>query len=308
MRRNRVWGKRRVDVGLVMLFSNILHNTHSRLRGIGGDFSWLISARSDYTTPMTNPLKKSIAVSYIDKNEENKAKMLADRLHIPFVLPQTMEFEYILLFTPDHLCLQKTGSRETPLFIDLLSEEIQYRLKKISLKKEVLARALGLKKNVPLSIVDATGGLLRDSLIIAALGFDVQIFERSPIIHALQVDALERASFDPIVQRMHLFRGDAIEMLPLLDKPDVIYIDPMFPPRKKSALPKKEMIYFKNIVGNDLDAENLLKTALACASSRVVVKRPRIIENLTENLAPSFSLGGSSCRFDVYLSVCAKYK
>jgi 16S rRNA (guanine1516-N2)-methyltransferase len=96
--------------------------------------------------------------------------------------------------------------------------------------------------------------------------------------------------------------GDAITLLPQCQPPDVIYLDPMFPTRKKSALSKKEMVNFKTIVGEDPDATLLLKTALACARSRVVIKRPRITENLTGSPAPSFSLTGSSCRFDVYLT------
>ncbi len=245
-----------------------------------------------------------IAVSCHDESRENEAKALAKKLHLPFTQNITPDYEYVLLFTEAHLSLQKIGSRETPLFIDFLSEDAQYRLKKISKKNEILARALGLKKSAASSIVDATGGLLRDSFIIAALGFPVSIFERSPIIHALQADALHRARsthLHDITQKMHLYHDDAITALPLFDKPDVIYIDPMFPTRKKSALPKKEMVHFKKIVGEDQDAAALLTTALACARSRVVVKRPRIIKNLTENLAPSFTLAGSSCRFDVYL-------
>lgn len=193
--------------------------------------------------------------------------------------------------------------------IDFLSAKLQHRLKTLSLKKEMLARALGLKTNVSKKIIDATAGLGRDSFILAALGFEVTLIERSPIIFPSLEKALKIAKSHEktaaIIQRMHLIHADSISWLKQLKKndyPDLIYIDPMFPEKKKSALPKKDMQLFQEIVGEDADAELLLKTALTHAKERVVVKRPRLAEPLG-NIEPSFSLTGSSSRFDAYLII-----
>ena len=82
--------------------------------------------------------------------------------------------------------------------------------------------------------------------------------------------------------------------------PDVVYLDPMFPHRQKSALVKKEMRVFQSLVGADLDADALLPAALAVAGKRVVVKRPDYAGFLND-MPPSMSIETPSKRFDVYI-------
>ncbi len=212
---------------------------------------------------------------------------------------------YELVMTDDRLGLQNTDEKSLPLVIDFVAGKMHYRRQQLSLRKEALARALGLKSNKQPTIIDATAGLARDSFVIAALGFHVQLIERSPTIHALVSDGIRRALLNPetasIAQRMHLIQADAITYLQnLKEKPNLIYLDPMFPERKKSALSKKDMRIFHDVVGDDLDADGLLQAALACATDRVVVKRPRLAVELA-GIKPSFTLEGSSSRFDIYL-------
>jgi len=82
-------------------------------------------------------------------------------------------------------------------------------------------------------------------------------------------------------------------------QPDVIYFDPMFPERTKSALVKKEMRILKEVVGDDTDADEIFKLALTKAKKRVVVKRPKGAPHLN-NQEPSLIYKGKSSRFDVY--------
>lgn len=235
-----------------------------------------------------------------------KAQALAEQLHLPFV-QDTLGYDYLLTLTPNYLGILKTNSKSLPLYIDFLSGKMTYRRQHASLRNEALARALGLKHDSSPKIIDATAGLARDSFILAGLGFDVHLLERSPIICALLEDGIQRAEQNahvaPIVRRLHLIQTDAVLWLQKLadaENPDIIYIDPMFPERQKSAAVKKEMRIFHDIVGEDLDANELLQTALTCALKRVVVKRPRLAEPL-QGPAPSFEIKGSSCRFDIYL-------
>ena len=145
----------------------------------------------------------------------------------------------------------------------------------------------------------------RDAFVFAQLGCEVSLIERQPIIAALLADGLERARFDaevaPIVQRMHLHPGNAIAEMRTWtgETRQVIYLDPMFPHRDKSALVKKEMRVFRPLVGDDDDAPQLLAAALALASHRVVVKRPRKAPCI-EGRTPSYTLEGKSSRFDIY--------
>lgn len=246
----------------------------------------------------------TIAIHFTAKELQTRAETLAATLQLPIASDDPTRYDYLLCLTPDYLGLQKTNNKTTPLYIDFLSPSLQFRQRHATLKNERLARALGLKKKTPPVMIDATGGLGRDSFILACLGFSVTLLERSPIVHALLLDGIERAKETlPAMDRLTLLHANAITWLPMCgedSKPDIIYLDPMFEERKKSARPKKEMIIFHHIVGEDADSSTLLMTALACAKHRVVVKRPRLAQPLNE-IIPAYFLNGNSCRFDVYL-------
>jgi 16S rRNA (guanine1516-N2)-methyltransferase len=215
---------------------------------------------------------------------------------------------YTLLVTPDYVGLQdRTDPKSKPFYIDFLSGGIRYRGEKAGLRNELLARAMGMKPKDNPRIIDATAGLGRDSFILATLGFTLTLLERSPILYALLQDALNRAKRDPetatTISRMQLIEANAIDWLaalPIPDRPHIIYLDPMFPERKKSASVKKEMAILHNVLGTDLDCAALLTVALTCATKRVVVKRPRLAPTINDQ-KPSFSLTGKHSRFDIYL-------
>ncbi len=170
---------------------------------------------------------------------------------------------------------------------------------------EMIAKAVGVSAGARPSVVDATAGLGRDAFVLARLGCALTLIERQPLIAALLEDGLRRALADPdamaIVGRMRLVVGDAIDVFGAWDgePPQVIYLDPMFPDRDKSALVKKEMRVFRPLAGADLDAPALLAAALVLASHRVVVKRPRKAPAIA-GAPPSYALQGNSSRFDVY--------
>lgn len=170
---------------------------------------------------------------------------------------------------------------------------------------QMIAKAVGVQPGVRPIVLDATAGLGKDAFVLASLGCQMSLIERQPIIAALLEDGLQRAACDSevgaIVRRMRLFSGDAIELMKQwsTEPPQVIYLDPMFPHRDKSALVKKEMRLFRPLVGDDLDAPALLAAALDLASHRVVVKRPRKAPCI-EGLKPSHALEGKSSRYDIY--------
>ncbi|MDH3394254.1 MAG: class I SAM-dependent methyltransferase, partial [Desulfobulbaceae bacterium] len=198
---------------------------------------------------------------------------------------------------------KKTG----PVFVDFISGALAFRRKHGGGRKQDLGRAAGLKGNRCPTVIDATGGLARDAFILAALGCKVTLIERSPVIGALVEDGLKRAATDPevaaIVNRLQLLIGDSTLLLNQIteeERPEVIYLDPMYPHRSKSALVKKEMRILRMLVGDDPDAPKLLAAALATAKERVVVKRPIKAEPIT-GPAPNMAITGKTGRFDVYL-------
>jgi 16S rRNA (guanine1516-N2)-methyltransferase len=124
-------------------------------------------------------------------------------------------------------------------------------------------------------------------------------------VHLLLEDAIARAKLDinlqAIMGRMHLIQADSILYLERLEaRPDVIYMDPMFPDKTKHSLAKKEMRLFREIAGADEDVNLLLEKALQKAAKRVVIKRPRQ-SPYVNNARPHFAISGKSSRFDVYM-------
>ena len=169
-------------------------------------------------------------------------------------------------------------------------------------KKQLLARAVGIGKRTPLSVLDATGGLGRDAHVMAHLGATVTVCERQPLIFALLQDAWARLELvdDRCASRLRLQAADAHSVLRDDLTWDVVYLDPMYPGRDKTALPGKEMQFFRELTEGDADAGSLLALARARARWRVVVKRPLSAPPLADQ-APDQSLRGTQARFDLYL-------
>jgi 16S rRNA (guanine1516-N2)-methyltransferase len=170
-------------------------------------------------------------------------------------------------------------------------------------KQDALSQALGRKTK---TVIDATTGWGQDSLHIFRMGYELQCIERSPIMSELLRDGFRRLAEQDWMQRLNLespplLSGNAIELLNTLESPpDCIYLDPMFPPkRKKSALAKKSMMVLRELLGDDEDKEWLFEAALSATAKRVVVKSPDYAEPLGGK--PSESYQGKLLRYDVYL-------
>ncbi len=227
----------------------------------------------------------------------NKAKTLADFLECPLVdLPYSGRF--LLVYTDQHLELRDQQQKISPLFVDFVKGAMAHRLQYGGGKGQLLAKAVGLTKHKQLSVLDATLGLGKDAFILAKLGCQVTGLERSKVIYTLLKDALER--YNQTELSLTCLHADSLIYLknasPLFD---VIYLDPMFPERKKSALVKKEMRLLKELVGEDRDSNALLELALKKAKKRVVVKRSKLADLLTDK-KPDLVYLGKSSRFDVY--------
>jgi 16S rRNA (guanine1516-N2)-methyltransferase len=245
-----------------------------------------------------------IALICEDDRKKDQAELLAARLAIP-VVQDEKECDFLLAVTSDRLELRQTGGHAPgPVFVDFTSGALRYRRQFGGGRKEALARAVGLKANRCPFVLDATAGLGRDSFILASLGCRVLLVERSVIIAALLADGLARAARDPelcaTLARMQIIQADCLTLRRLDPAPDVIYLDPMYPHRSKSALVKKEMRLVRALVGDDGDAPLLLAWALSHQGVRVVVKRPQGAPTLDDS-KPGFVITGKNSRFDVYL-------
>lgn len=237
---------------------------------------------------------------------------LAARLSLPLLpLESTTEWpcDFLLFYDDGRLSLQQNDKGAAgPLCVDFEDATLAYR-QRHARQPEAILKALGAKHGETLRIVDATAGWGLDAFVLASAGHSVELFERSAILHALLQDGLRRAlvSGDErlavIVRRMRLHFGDSSLTLRAWGeaRPDVIYLDPMFPERNKSAKVKKNMYLLQQMLHDELRAQTLLRDALSLAPRRVVVKRPAHAGFL-EDIKPSFQLTGKSSRFDIYLA------
>ena len=170
-------------------------------------------------------------------------------------------------------------------------------------KQDALAHALGRKTR---SVIDATTGWGQDSLHIFRMGYQLHCLERSPIMFELLSDGFQRLAQVDWMQNLALTppvltAGNAIELLANLEEaPDCIYLDPMFPPkRKKSALAKKSLTVLRDLLGDDEDKALLFEAAMQATGKKVVVKCPDDAEPLGGK--PSDSFASKLVRYDVYL-------
>ncbi|OAM38640.1 class I SAM-dependent methyltransferase [Eikenella halliae] len=207
------------------------------------------------------------------------------------------------------IVLHRAGDKGS-VWVDFTAGAAQHR--RLHGGGELLAKAVGRSKQP--AVWDATGGLGRDSFVLAGLGLNVHIFERHPAVYCLLADGLARALLHPdtaeTASRLTLHNADAAEYMPQLTaeigRPQVVYLDPMYPERRKSAAVKKEMVFFHELVGTAQNDAALLDAALATATARVVVKRPRL-GNFLCGRQPDYQYTGKSTRFDVYKGSGSKH-
>lgn len=191
------------------------------------------------------------------------------------------------------------------LVVDFVGGAVAHRFKFGGGRGQALPKAVGMKSDNTPSVVDATAGLGRDAFLLASLGAEVTLIERSPKMHRLLAEGMERARMAggevaEVISRMTLLHGDAKELLKELS-PEVVLVDPMHPPRKNSALVKKEMRLIREIVGTDEDSVELMQAALNSASKRVVLKWPQKADPMAGIRAPSHQITGKSTRYDVFM-------
>lgn len=206
----------------------------------------------------------------------------------------------VLTESENGLCLKAVGLTLRPDFEDMIP-----RLRPSNLGGEIIVKAARFKNaDYPLIAVDATAGLGEDSLLLAAAGFTVHMYERNPVISALLNDALTRAlsSEYEILRnaagRMALHTEDSISAMKNLDfTPDLVLLDPMFPKRQKSGLIKKKFQLLQQLENPAEDEKPLLLAAIACHPHKIIIKRPAKGPYLAGR-KPSYSIRGGNIRYD----------
>jgi len=243
----------------------------------------------------------------IDSTDEQRhliGQQIASSLNLPIVTAQANSMSLVIKDRHIEIDAPEFGS---PITIDFISGKNAHRRKFGGGRGQPLAKALGIKSGQTPKVIDATAGYGRDAFVIANLGCPVTLIERQGLLWALLNDAIQNAQHHQetteIAERMSVIHASSIDYLTTLetqDWPDVIYMDPMYPSRDKSALVKKDMQLLHQLVGPDTDSEHLLSIARQRAKKRVVVKRPKSAGFIAEQ-KPSVSIESKNTRYDVYV-------
>ena len=229
----------------------------------------------------------------------------------------TSSTKFYLRFSNEGLSLFLNEAKAPGAVIVNFSQASMQRRMKNSISKQGIVKAVGIKRSNLPSIVDGTAGLGKDSFLLASLGCSVTMYERSPIVHALLADGLQRgatadAAVAAVIPNLQLRNFNFDATIKLDQSVDVVYLDPMFPESKRSARVKKDMYLLQRLLGgeqqarskqeNQRDEFNLLDAAKNIAEKRVVVKRGKASPYMGA-CKPDVEFKGSSNRYDVYLSV-----
>ncbi|MDH5393038.1 MAG: class I SAM-dependent methyltransferase [Gammaproteobacteria bacterium] len=250
----------------------------------------------------------NITIYCADLSKREQASAFANNNNYLFATALPVSTALYLSFEENSLSLHDSHINSS-ISIDFTSGGLAHRLQYGGGKGQTIAKAIGISsKNKP-HILDATAGLGRDALILANLGSKVTLVEQSPVLAEMLKQAIDLAADNPLFQQatgagFELYNDDAALFMDnrIIDGCDVVYLDPMYPEKKKTALVKKDMQILQQLIGHSTAEQNarLLTAAIAFASQRVVVKRPKNAENIN-GPAPTMSLHSKKTRYDVYV-------
>jgi len=192
-----------------------------------------------------------------------------------------------------------------PVKVDFASSAMLHRRR--AGHNEPIGRAVGLKADRFPTVFDATAGLGRDAFVLADLGCPITLCEQSAPVAYLLAEAVSLAKLSTVqkvqlaAERMTVTCADSTE----LDASgyDVIYLDPMFPDRSKTAAVKKDLATLQALRSDsdeDIHATALLFWAKQQSVSRIVVKRP-VKADVVGETKPSHSIAGKTVRYDIFV-------
>ncbi len=259
-----------------------------------------------------------VAIACLDQDADGAgscaavARKLARQLALPCLgSADSLENVGFLLGVSDKGLSLGMNRQDSPgiVRVDFENSKLEYRVQS-RVTRQAICRAVGVKPGLYPTVLDATAGLGKDAFVLASTGCHVHMLERNPVVFALLNDGLRRAresqneGVRQTVQRLSVTHVALNGFSCPEPGFEVVYLDPMFPARRKTARVKKDMYVLQQFlarIGETTDEATLLGQALTIARRRVVMKRPLHAPDVADR-PPTFRLTGRSNRFDVYVT------
>lgn len=229
---------------------------------------------------------ETVSYKHFESKFQKESKILAPFSHL----------ELLLEMNQGVMSVSYDGVGPISIAVKQILDKHKRTFYKRSPYQENLARALGVKSDTDkdLRILDATAGLLSDTLMMVAIGLrNLSISERNPVLQALIINAIENSDE---LGALRFLESNAAS---LEEDFDVIYFDPMYQAINKKSASKKEMVFMRNLIGADEDASTVA-AILKEKCHRLVIKRSQKASPLLAGA--SFTVEGKSTHYDIYFN------
>ena len=238
----------------------------------------------------------------LDELESKRLNELENELNL--VANKTINLDHdSLVLQEDNLYFNFKKERAlTPLKINIQKGALGWRLARAQHETH-LKKAIG-KTDRPLRILDATAGLLGDSMIMLALGHSVTAYEQSKILYTMLNNQLNQLpETDSNLLNFKLINSNVCETNFSEKSFDVIYFDPMYPEDKASSARRSDLKKINSILeieGLASDPESTFTYLRNIPSTKLIVKRPLKADAFKGSI--NYQVLGKSVRFDIYLN------
>lgn len=214
-----------------------------------------------------------------------------------------------LCLTEKGLCLRNFAKKMPDLWFDFTQAKLLHRLDAKRVEHEILLKAARLK-NEPINlIVDATLGVGIDAILLTNICERLIGFEQNFYIFLLLTDAIYRAKSANVLsaqlEKLDIrWANSTIELPKLPEKPEVIYLDPMFDDLSTKSQARKNINFMRKVLkSNSLNltekSQQLIETSLDVALKKVVAKRQI---RASQDKRTTYQIKGKNIRFDVYFT------
>jgi len=222
---------------------------------------------------------------------------------IQFITEIQLNDELLIRIEDENISLCHAFQKQQSCFTHSFTEPKLH--KRAVQKNQLLLRACNNKKKEIKTVIDLTAGWGRDSFILATHGQKITMIEQNPLIFSCLnylIKVAQHDNIEEVYKRLQVINQNSTEYLSskVQGFADCLYLDPMFPAHKSSALPSKDLQILQ-LLTNNLNIDELFELALEKAGFRVVVKRPIHADTLSDR-KPDIVYKEKTIRFDVYLS------